>query len=96
MKVLLVNPDVPDTFWGLKNALKFISKRSILPPLGLLTVTIHMENNPYDRLPVSDIRGNISPETISFFGAVKNKMLTGYILSSLKSVLKMNEKRDTI
>jgi len=38
MKVLLVNPDVPDTFWGLKNALKFISKKAILPPLGLLTV----------------------------------------------------------
>ncbi len=38
MKVLLVNPDVPDTFWGLKNALKFISKKSILPPLGLMTV----------------------------------------------------------
>ncbi len=38
MKVLLVNPDVPETFWGLKNALKFISKKSILPPLGLLTV----------------------------------------------------------
>ena len=38
MKVLLVNPDVPETFWGLKNALKFISKKAILPPLGLLTV----------------------------------------------------------
>ena len=38
MKVLLVNPDVPETFWGLKNALKFISKKSVLPPLGLLTV----------------------------------------------------------
>ena len=38
MKVLLVNPEVPDTFWGLKNALKFISKKSILPPLGLMTV----------------------------------------------------------
>jgi radical SAM superfamily enzyme YgiQ (UPF0313 family) len=38
MKVLLVNPDVPETFWGLKNALKFISKKAILPPLGILTV----------------------------------------------------------
>ena len=38
MKVLLVNPAVPDTFWSMKNALKFISKKSILPPLGLLTV----------------------------------------------------------
>ena len=94
MKVLLVNPDVPDTFWGLKNALKFISKESILTPLGWLTVKIRMGSNPYDRLPMSDIRGDTSPETISVFGAAQNHMLTGYVLSSLKSVLGMNGKRD--
>jgi len=38
MKVLLINPEVPNTFWSLKNALKLIAKKSILPPLGLLTV----------------------------------------------------------
>ena len=38
MNILLINPEVPDTFWGLKNTLKFVSKRSFLPPLGLLTV----------------------------------------------------------
>jgi radical SAM superfamily enzyme YgiQ (UPF0313 family) len=38
MKILLVNPESPNTFWGLKSALKFISKKSILPPLGLLTI----------------------------------------------------------
>lgn len=38
MNILLVNPEVPETFWGLNNTLKFISKRSFLPPLGLLTV----------------------------------------------------------
>jgi len=38
MRILLVNPEVPVTFWSFKNALKFISKRAILPPLGLLTV----------------------------------------------------------
>jgi radical SAM superfamily enzyme YgiQ (UPF0313 family) len=38
MKVLLVNPKVPNTFWSLKTALKFISKKALLPPLGLLTV----------------------------------------------------------
>ena len=38
MKILLVNPEVPDTFRSLKNALKFISKNALLPPLGLLTV----------------------------------------------------------
>jgi radical SAM superfamily enzyme YgiQ (UPF0313 family) len=38
LKVLLVNPEVPNTFWSLKSALKFISKNALLPPLGLLTV----------------------------------------------------------
>ena len=38
IRVLLVNPETPDTFWGMKNALRFISKSSVLPPLGLLTV----------------------------------------------------------
>lgn len=38
MKVLLVHPEFPDTFWSFKHALKFIRKRAALPPLGLLTV----------------------------------------------------------
>ncbi|MCI0498049.1 MAG: DUF4070 domain-containing protein [Planctomycetales bacterium] len=38
MKILLVNPEVPATFWSLKHALNFISKKALLPPLGLLTV----------------------------------------------------------
>lgn len=38
LKILLVNPEVPNTFWSLKTALKFVSKKSLLPPLGLLTV----------------------------------------------------------
>ena len=38
MKILLVNPESPNTFWTLKNALRFISKKAMLPPLGLLTV----------------------------------------------------------
>lgn len=38
MKILLVYPHYPDTFWGFKYALKFISKKASLPPLGLLTI----------------------------------------------------------
>ena len=38
MKVLLVYPETPTTFWSFRNALKFISKKSSEPPLGLLTV----------------------------------------------------------
>lgn len=38
MKVLLINPKYPATFWSFKHALKFIAKKAAYPPLGLLTV----------------------------------------------------------
>jgi radical SAM superfamily enzyme YgiQ (UPF0313 family) len=38
MKILLVNPKTPDTFWSFRHALRFISKKSSEPPLGLLTI----------------------------------------------------------
>lgn len=38
MKVLLVYPKNPVTYWGFQYALKFIYKKAAFPPLGLLTV----------------------------------------------------------
>ncbi len=38
MKILLVYPETPNTFWSFKHVLKFISKHAAFPPLGLLTV----------------------------------------------------------
>jgi len=38
MKILMVYPGYPDTFWSFRHALKFISKKAAFPPLGLLTV----------------------------------------------------------
>ena len=38
MKILLVYPQYPDTFWSFRYALKFIAKKAANPPLGLLTV----------------------------------------------------------
>ena len=38
MNALLVYPEFPDTFWSFKHALKFIHKKAVLPPLGLLTI----------------------------------------------------------
>ena len=38
LKILLVYPEFPDTFWSFKHALKFIRKKAGAPPLGLLTV----------------------------------------------------------
>ena len=38
MKILLVYPTTPETFWSFKHVLRFVSKRAPFPPLGLLTV----------------------------------------------------------
>ena len=38
MNVLLVSPHTPTTFWSLKHAVRFVSRKAAFPPLGLLTV----------------------------------------------------------
>lgn len=38
MKILLVYPETPSTFWSFKDAVKFVAKKSAEPPLGLITV----------------------------------------------------------
>jgi radical SAM superfamily enzyme YgiQ (UPF0313 family) len=38
MKILLVYPEYPKTYWSFSYALKFISKKAAFPPLGLLTI----------------------------------------------------------
>jgi len=38
MKILLLYPEFPDTFWSFKHALQFIHKKASTQPLGLLTV----------------------------------------------------------
>jgi radical SAM superfamily enzyme YgiQ (UPF0313 family) len=45
VKILLVYPEFPDTFWSFKHALKFIRKKAASPPLGLMTVAAML---PYD------------------------------------------------
>ena len=39
MKVLLINPEFPDTYWSFRHAVRFEGKRAVFPPLGLLTVS---------------------------------------------------------
>ena len=38
MRALLVNPAFPDSYWSGRFALRFANRKSILPPLGLITV----------------------------------------------------------
>lgn len=50
MKILLVYPEFPDTFWSFKHALKFIKKKAGAPPLGLLTVAAMLPSDWEKRL----------------------------------------------
>ena len=38
MNILLVYPEIPETFWSFKHALTFINKKASNPPLGLITI----------------------------------------------------------
>lgn len=38
MKILLVSPRTPDTFWSFAHVLRFVAKKASFPPLGLLTI----------------------------------------------------------
>src|SRR5919199_582682 len=39
MRILLVNPEFPETYWSFRHALPFEGKRCVFPPLSLLTVS---------------------------------------------------------
>lgn len=46
-RALLVNPSSPDTYWSLHHSLKFVNKKSLMPPLGLMTVAAMLPDH-YD------------------------------------------------
>lgn len=48
MKILLVYPEYPNTFWSFKYALRFVSKKAGSQPLGLLTVAA-MLPSPWEK-----------------------------------------------
>jgi radical SAM superfamily enzyme YgiQ (UPF0313 family) len=41
----MVYPKYPDSFWSFKNAMRFISKKATVPPLGLITVAAMLPEN---------------------------------------------------
>jgi radical SAM superfamily enzyme YgiQ (UPF0313 family) len=50
MNILLIYPQYPDTYWSFKHALKFISKKAVNPPLGLITISAMLPNTWNKRL----------------------------------------------
>jgi radical SAM superfamily enzyme YgiQ (UPF0313 family) len=56
MNILLLYPEFPDTFWSFKHALKFVGKKTALPPLGLLTVAGMLPSHWSKRLVDTNVR----------------------------------------
>ena len=65
MKVLMIYPEFPDTFWSFKHALKFVGKRASYPPLGLLTVAAMLPAERDRRLVDLNVR-NLESEDIEW------------------------------
>jgi radical SAM superfamily enzyme YgiQ (UPF0313 family) len=56
MRILLVYPRHPDTFWSFRHVLPFVGKRSAFPPLGLLTVAAMLPRDWELRLVDANVR----------------------------------------
>jgi radical SAM superfamily enzyme YgiQ (UPF0313 family) len=50
MKILLVYPEVAETFWSFKHVLKIVRRKSIFPPLGALTIAAALPSSWEKRL----------------------------------------------
>ena len=50
MNILLVYPEFPETFWSYSHALRFVGKKAVSPPLGLLTVASLLPKEWHKRL----------------------------------------------
>jgi radical SAM superfamily enzyme YgiQ (UPF0313 family) len=65
MRILLVYPEFPDTFWSFKHALKFIHKKATSPPLGLLTVAAMLPVGWEKRLVDLNVT-NLTPKDLAW------------------------------
>jgi radical SAM superfamily enzyme YgiQ (UPF0313 family) len=57
LKILLVYPRYPNTFWSFRHALKLISKKASFPPLGLLTVAAMLPQDWQMKLVDMNVKG---------------------------------------
>ena len=65
MRVLMVYPEFPDTFWSFKYALPFIRKKASFPPLGLLTVAALLPESWEKRLVDMNV-ASLRPQDIDW------------------------------
>ena len=76
MRVLLINPEFPPSFWSLAETSKFMGRKTLLPPLGLLTVAALLPQEWEFRL--ADL--NLGPLTAASWQWADLVMITGMII----------------
>jgi radical SAM superfamily enzyme YgiQ (UPF0313 family) len=76
MKVLLLYPEFPETFWSLRHALHFIRKRAVTPPLGLLTMAAMLPSQWNKRLIDLNVRA-LSADDLAWAEVV---MISGMVV----------------
>ncbi|MCK9377776.1 MAG: DUF4070 domain-containing protein [Syntrophobacterales bacterium] len=76
MRVLLVNPEMPPSFWSFRESCKLLGRKTLLPPLGLLTVAALLPQEWEFRLVDLNTR-NLSPADWQWADLV---MITGMII----------------
>lgn len=65
MKILMLYPEFPDTFWSFKHALPFIRKKVAQPPLGLITVAALLPQDWEVRLIDLNVK-RVKPEEVAW------------------------------
>jgi len=50
MNILLIYPKAPGVFWSMKHAMKLIGKKTVYPPLSLLTIAAMLPSDWHKRL----------------------------------------------
>jgi len=65
MKILLIYPEFPETFWSFNHALKFIRRKASSPPLGLITVAAILPSEWGKRLVDLNVK-KLSPEDLEW------------------------------
>jgi radical SAM superfamily enzyme YgiQ (UPF0313 family) len=91
MKVLLVYPEYPLTFWSFKYALKFLNIKTAFPPLGLLTVSSLLPADwekklidmNVDKLNDKDI---LWADAVFISGMVVQKTSAGNVIDRIKAM----------
>jgi radical SAM superfamily enzyme YgiQ (UPF0313 family) len=93
LRILLVYPHYPDTFWSFRHVLQIVPKKATYPPLGLLTVAALLPQDWEKRLVDLNVTG-LSDEDLQWADYVFISAMTVQ-KSSMEEIVHRCKKYDT-